>query len=154
MRIEVGDHALDRGVDELAVLDGAHIIGAHALERIAEEIELAIGRHVVGAVRGGQKAMAAVKPSNHAQSDECDTFHDLLCLPQFDREPWRRIDAVSVLTQLEVEPYVLADFRHSADRFARQHLIPGPHIDPVQSGQNQIVSSALTSKIKTCPVLW
>ena len=58
VRIEIGDHAFDRGVDQLAVVDGAHIVGAHALERIAEQIELAIGAHVVGAMRGRQTGRA------------------------------------------------------------------------------------------------
>ena len=49
MRIEIGDHALDGGIDQFAVLDGTHIVGAHALERVAEQIELAVSGAVVGA---------------------------------------------------------------------------------------------------------
>ena len=43
MRIKPGEHAVDRGFDQLAVVRLLDVIGAHALENIAEQIELAIG---------------------------------------------------------------------------------------------------------------
>ena len=43
MRIERGQHAVDRRIDQLGVVDRLDIIGAHALENVAEQIELAIG---------------------------------------------------------------------------------------------------------------
>ena len=43
MRIEAGQHARDRGFDQLAVVGLLDIVAAHALEHIAEQIELAIG---------------------------------------------------------------------------------------------------------------
>ena len=43
MRIEAGQHARDRGFDQLAVVGLLDIVAAHALEHVAEQIELAIG---------------------------------------------------------------------------------------------------------------
>ena len=43
MRIEAGEHALDRRFDELAVVRFLDVIGAYALEHFAEQIELAVG---------------------------------------------------------------------------------------------------------------
>ncbi len=43
MRIEAGQHAGDRGLDQLAVVGLLDIVAAHALEHVAEQIELAIG---------------------------------------------------------------------------------------------------------------
>ena len=40
MRIEPGQHAVDRRFEELAVVRLFHVIGAHALEHIAEKIKL------------------------------------------------------------------------------------------------------------------
>ena len=43
MRIEAGQHAVDRGFDQLGVVRLLDIVGAHALEHVAEQIELAVG---------------------------------------------------------------------------------------------------------------
>ena len=43
MRIEAGQHAADRGFDQLAVVGLLDIVAAHPLEHVAEQIELAIG---------------------------------------------------------------------------------------------------------------
>ena len=43
MRIEAGQHAVDRGFDQLGVVGPLDIVGAHALEHVAEQIEVAIG---------------------------------------------------------------------------------------------------------------
>jgi hypothetical protein len=43
MRIETGQHAVDRGFDQLGVVRLLHVIGAHALEHVAEQAELPIG---------------------------------------------------------------------------------------------------------------
>ena len=43
MRIEAGQHAVDRGFDQLAVVGLFDVVGAHALEHVAEQIELPIG---------------------------------------------------------------------------------------------------------------
>ena len=43
VRIEAGQHAADRGLDQLAVVGLLDIVAAHALEHVAEQIELAIG---------------------------------------------------------------------------------------------------------------
>src|SRR5258706_10077591 len=43
MRIEPGQHAVDRRFDQLAVVGFLHVVGAHALEYVAEQAELPIG---------------------------------------------------------------------------------------------------------------
>ena len=43
MRIETGQHAVDRGFDQLGVIGPLDIVGAHALEHVAEQVEVAIG---------------------------------------------------------------------------------------------------------------
>ena len=53
MRIEAGEHAVDRGFDELAVVRLLDVIGAHPLEHVAEQIELAVG---VGSRRFGARS--------------------------------------------------------------------------------------------------
>ncbi len=77
MRVEIGDHAFDGGIDQFAVVDGADIVGAHPLEGVAEQVELAIGAHVVGAMRGGQQPERRNKTDDHAEADECKLLHDL-----------------------------------------------------------------------------
>ena len=42
MRIEPGEHAIDRRFDELAVVGLLDVIGAHPLEHVAEQIELPV----------------------------------------------------------------------------------------------------------------
>src|SRR6202035_1594257 len=42
MRIEPGQHAVDRRFDELAVVGFLDVIGAHPLEHVAEQIELPV----------------------------------------------------------------------------------------------------------------
>ena len=48
MRIEPVEHAVDRLLDQLAVVRLLDVVGAHALEHVAEQIELPVG------VRGGR----------------------------------------------------------------------------------------------------
>src|SRR5262249_16002070 len=43
MRIEAGEHAVDRGFDQLGVVGLFNVVGANALEHIAEQIELPVG---------------------------------------------------------------------------------------------------------------
>ena len=98
VRIEAGDHAVDRGVDQLAVVDRAHIVGAHILEGVAEQVELAIDVAVIGAMRGGQQAERRDEAHHHAQADECKPLHDLFAFlksrPNWDAgliaRPFRR----------------------------------------------------------------
>ena len=42
MRIEAGEHAVDRGFDQLLIVRLLDVVGADALEHIAEQIELAV----------------------------------------------------------------------------------------------------------------
>ena len=53
MRIERGQHAVDRGFDQLLVADILDIIGAHPLEDVAEQVEKAVGIRRVR-LRGGR----------------------------------------------------------------------------------------------------
>ncbi len=89
MRIEAGDHAVDRGVDELAVIHRADIFGTHRLEGVAEEIELAIGVHVVGAARRRQDAERRDEADRRAEADECIPVHDLFAFLK-SRPSWGR----------------------------------------------------------------
>src|SRR6185312_15619327 len=67
MRIEPGEHAVDRGFDQLAVVRLLHVVGAHALEHVAEQIELSVG---IG--RGGLGAGADQNHVRlHRQQREC-----------------------------------------------------------------------------------
>src|SRR5580700_9985052 len=50
MRIEPGQHAVDRRFDQLGVVGLLHVVGAHPLEHVAEQVELPIG---VGAAASG-----------------------------------------------------------------------------------------------------
>jgi hypothetical protein len=54
MGVELGQHTVDRILDQLLVGDLFHVVGAHPLEHIAEQVELAIGfRAALG--RGGER---------------------------------------------------------------------------------------------------
>ena len=48
MRIEPGEHAVDRRLDEFVVVRLFDIVGAHLLEHVAEQVELPVG------IRGGR----------------------------------------------------------------------------------------------------
>ena len=80
MRVEGGDHALDRVVDQLAILHRADIIGPHAFKRIAEQVELAIGSHV-GSAERGQQGNRGAKAQHHAHDDKRNTLHDFFAFP-------------------------------------------------------------------------
>src|SRR5262249_17940753 len=43
MRVEPGQHAVDRRFDELAVVDPLNVVRTHTLEDIAEQVELPVG---------------------------------------------------------------------------------------------------------------
>src|SRR6266487_1876964 len=66
MRIEPGQHAVDRRFDELAVVGFFHVVGAHALEYVAGQAELAIG------VGGGRLCARLIK---HDARRGCDERH-------------------------------------------------------------------------------
>jgi hypothetical protein len=53
MRIEPGEHAVDRGFDQLGIVRLLDVVGAHALEHVAEQVELPVG---VGSRRLGAGA--------------------------------------------------------------------------------------------------
>ena len=77
MGIEVGHHALDGGIDQLAVLDRAHIVGAHPFKRVAEQIELAIGGRVIGALGFGQRDHGGGETAHQSQANQCKLLHVL-----------------------------------------------------------------------------
>src|SRR6516225_7375681 len=66
MRIEPGQHAVDRRFDQLAVVGFFHVVGPHALEHVAEQAELAIG------VGGGR---LCARPIEHDARLGCDQRH-------------------------------------------------------------------------------
>ena len=58
MRVERGQHAVDRRLDQLRVVRLLDIVGADALEHVAEQIELAVGVGG-GRLRAGPQTPAA-----------------------------------------------------------------------------------------------
>ena len=66
MRIEPGQHAVDRRFDQLAVVGLLHIVGAYSFEHVAEQAELPIG------VRGCRLRARAIK---HDAGLGCDQRH-------------------------------------------------------------------------------
>ena len=66
MRIESGQHAVDRRFDQLAVVGLFHVVGPHALEHVAEQAELAIG------IGGGR---LCARPIEHDAGLGCDQRH-------------------------------------------------------------------------------
>jgi hypothetical protein len=48
MRIERGQHAVDRAFDQRVVADVVDIVAAHLLEHVAEQVELLVGLGRVG----------------------------------------------------------------------------------------------------------
>ena len=79
MGIEARHHAFDGTVDQLVVLNRAHIVGADLFEGVAEEIELAIGTKVVGTMRRRQYPDGDNEADDnaHTHTDENGAFHDL-----------------------------------------------------------------------------
>ena len=62
MRVERGQHAVDRGFDQLGVIGLLDIVRAHALEHLAEQIELPVDFRV-----GGRCGLAA-RQAHHRRS--------------------------------------------------------------------------------------
>ena len=58
VRVERGQHAVDRALDQRVVGDVVDIVRAHQLEHVAEQVELLVGLGVVRR-RGGTDATAA-----------------------------------------------------------------------------------------------
>ena len=82
MRIEPGQHAVDRGFDQLAVVRLLDVIGAHALEHVAEQIELPVG--VRGRRFGARtdedhvwlcREQRHCRTSRRAEENECGLAH-------------------------------------------------------------------------------
>jgi hypothetical protein len=66
MRIEPGQHAVDRGFDQLGIIRLFDVVGADALEHVAEQIELPVG---VGNGRLGARANGQRRRLNGQQRD-------------------------------------------------------------------------------------
>ncbi len=64
MRIERGQHAVDRRLDQICVIGLLDIVGADALEHVAEQIELPVG---VGRRRGGAVGAAILGDASRRQ---------------------------------------------------------------------------------------
>ena len=54
MRIEAGEHAVDRAVDQLLVIDLVDIIAADAFEHVHQRVEFLVGIAVGGGLYGGR----------------------------------------------------------------------------------------------------
>jgi hypothetical protein len=57
MRIERGQHAVDRGLDQLLVVRRLDVVVADALEHLAEQVELLIGVGGRGGLRPDARGM-------------------------------------------------------------------------------------------------
>ncbi len=81
MRIERGQHAVDRALDQRLVGDVVDIIRAHPFEHIAEQVELFIGLGVIRRVRplGGVDILVQGKQKDRACSrrDQPQSLHSL-----------------------------------------------------------------------------
>ncbi len=64
MRIEPGEHAVDRRFDQLGVLGLLDVVGAHPLEHVAEQAELPVG------VGGSRACARAVEHDPRLGGDE------------------------------------------------------------------------------------
>ncbi len=108
MGIEVGNHALDGGVDQLAVLDRAHIVGAHALERVAEQVELAIGGCVIGALGFGKRDHRRGEATDQAHAKPTQTSSCPVRLSkagaQIQPEPGRGTCAMAAVPEFKIKP--------------------------------------------------
>ena len=110
MRVERGQHAVDRGFDQLLVGDLLDIVGAHALEHLAEQVELPIGvgrvgcrrrrRSVSAASAGAARASQTIAPRHrrHRDRDASSTYLFIA-----GRQPWQRVDRLAVVAQLEIK---------------------------------------------------
>ena len=105
MRVEGGQHAVDRRLDQLLVRDRLDIGGADLLEHVAEQVELLIGVVVCVIARlpdgSRQRYESNGDHAGHQPGSKlhCFSFHVGVALA----EPGCRIDRVPVATQLDIE---------------------------------------------------
>ncbi len=139
MRIETGEHAVDRRFDQLGVVRLLDIVGAHALEHVAEQIELAIG------VRGRAAALAleptrtpiaaewraasGPRPPPHRREpgESCASSANLFAFAF--RPPWAGIDGRPVLSEFDIENRlagmpIATVAAHLASRFPSPRPVP------------------------------
>ena len=130
MRIEPGQHAVDRGFDQLAVVRLLDVVGAHALEHVAEQIELPVGvggrRLGAGAdedhvAAGSRAASVPRRPPRRGESEKsCASSANLFAFAC--RPPWAGIDGSPVLSKLDVEHRLAGTCREdSGDMGAVSH---------------------------------
>ena len=112
MRIEPGEHAVDRLLDQLGVVRLLDVVGADALEHVAEQIELPIG---VGGRRLGARAERARArgwvaserdgarrlPRRGGPGKSCVSSANLFAVGC--RPPWAGIDGRPVFPELDIE---------------------------------------------------
>ena len=120
MRVERGQHAVDRRLDQLLVADLLDIFGAHPLEHVAEQLELP---ERVRRSRPAPRPVASGRRSRPAAKAAAATRLTLIanlginCAPCPDRaaNQGRRIDRQAAIPQLNMETSGLVP---SGDDFA------------------------------------
>ena len=65
MRVEAGEHAVDRALDQLLVVDLVDVVGADALEDVHEGVEplvgVGLGRRLAASAPGSRTSRLAVR---------------------------------------------------------------------------------------------
>ncbi len=143
MRIEAGQHAVDRRFDELAVVGLLHVVRPQPLEHVAEQAELAIG---IGVGR------LCARPIEHDARLGCDQRHGHACRrteenqgsfshdhprtfwPSFAAHHGPGSDGYTVLAELHIKYGLACTARlangrlgsaaHHCDGLARYHELP------------------------------
>jgi hypothetical protein len=77
MRVERGQHAVDRSLDQCAFVDLFDVVGAYALENVAEQVELLVHRGVARLFLG-EKRPGHLGAEDNATCEAPDCRHDQL----------------------------------------------------------------------------
>ena len=123
MRVEVGEHAVDRAGDQILLVDGLDVGGADALEDVAEEVELLVdGGLLLGLLRDerpGELGADHRARDGSANSRHPDLLHWALFLSIVAAEQRFRIDRPPSLPDLYIQRFVRASprFRHGCHAF-------------------------------------
>ena len=91
MRVEPGQHAVDRVLDQLAVVDRFDIFGADALEHVAEQVEQPIGIRPAAscaqAATMGPTTTPAMKAAGHRSHRPNPALHAATVCPCMAARP-------------------------------------------------------------------
>ena len=155
MRVEGGQHAVDGRLDQLLIVGLVDILGAHPLEHVAEDRQLTIG---IGAGRIGDAGILTddgdCRRSHQCASEQYRELTNHSSSFQRVRPSTRgRIDRFPVLAEFHVERRLQrTEFRHChardapcahhRHRFTGGNELPGLDIDPVHSGQDDMIAIA------------